>query len=257
MKKDYIKDFLDKVRGKKTNQSLEGVEVEVTADNFDLIKSLLKFDDKDDFYFLQIIQRKKDGNDVPAANNGYRTVRPYYIKSVADFEQRRKAIVQLCNQNRARAYINLNVRNMKYILLSIIKEAATLIEEDRCNQGFRILEHCCGITPKKGIKKTWIVDVDTKDTIVLNMVKRAVNMCRSGNKVDEEHYDNVIATIPTIAGYHFITIGFDKSKLAEYITAEADKEFGDERKEYLSDEMITEICNSIKKDNPTLLYFKK
>lgn len=256
--KGYIREFLNKLKKHdktNVNQSLEGVDVEVTADNFDLIKSLLKFEDKDDFYFLQIIQRKKDGNEVPA--NGYRTVRPYYIKSEADFEQRRKAIVQLCNQNRARAYINLNVRNMKYILLSIIKEAATLIEEDRCNQGFRILEHCCGITPKKGIKKTWIVDVDTKDTKALNVVKRAVNMCRSGNKVDENHYDNVIATIPTIAGYHFITIGFDKSKLAEYITAEADKEFGDERKEHLSDEAITEICNSIKKDNPTLLYFKK
>lgn len=255
--KNYIKDFLNKVRSKKQNQSLEGVDVEVTADNFDLIKSLLKFEDKDDFYFLQIIQRKKDGNEVPAANNGYRTVKPYYIKSLDDFERRRKAIIQLCTQNRARAYINLNVRNMKYILLSIIKEAATLIEEDRCNQGFRILEHCCGITPKKGIKKTWIVDVDTKDTVVLNVVKRAVNMCRSGNKVDDDRYDNVIATIPTIAGYHFITIGFDKSKLAEYITAEADKEFGDKRKDYLPDELITEICNSIKKDNPTLLYFKK
>lgn len=33
------------------------------VDNFDLIKSLLKFESKDDFYYLQIIQRSKDNLD--------------------------------------------------------------------------------------------------------------------------------------------------------------------------------------------------
>ena len=32
----------------------------MTINNFDGIRDLLTFDDKDDFYFLQIIQRKKD-----------------------------------------------------------------------------------------------------------------------------------------------------------------------------------------------------
>ena len=47
----------------------------MNVNNFDLIRNLLKFEDKDDFYFLQIIQRKKDGNIVPEANNGYRTIK--------------------------------------------------------------------------------------------------------------------------------------------------------------------------------------
>ena len=249
-------DALNKLRKKK---SANDADVEATVDNFDLIKSLLKFNDKGDFYFLQIILRKKDGFNDPGANrnNGYRTVKSYYIKSVAEFDNKRKEITQLCNQNHARAYINLNVRNMRNVLFSMSREIPSLLEDEQYDKGFRVLEHCCGITPKKGIKKTWIVDVDTKDHEVGTVVKSAVNMCRSNNKVDDEHYDNIVAVVPTRAGWHLITVGFDKSKLKENITAEADRVFGAARKERFSDEMIEEICDSVKKDNPTLLYFKK
>ena len=221
----------------------------MVVDNFDLIKGLLKFEDKDDFYFLQIIQRKKDGNDVPSANNGYRTIRPYYIKSIEDYEHRIPAIKQLCEQNNARAYITLNVRSAKGLLLSLIRESSTLIDEDRCNQCFRILEHCCGITPKRGVKRTWIVDVDTKSEDALRDVSDAVNRCKSANKVDDEHYDNVIAVIPTLNGFHLITCGFDKSQLSGFLKETLKGEYND-------DKFIEEVCGSIKKDNPTLLYFK-
>lgn len=219
------------------------------VDNFDLIKGLLKFEDKDDFYFLQIIQRKKDGNDVPSANNGYRTIRPYYIKSIEDYERRIPAIKQLCEQNNARAYITLNVRNAKGLLLSLIRESSTLLDEDRCNQCFRILEHCCGITPKRGVKKTWIVDVDTKSEEIVKKVADAVNRCKSANKIDDEHYDNVVATIPTLNGFHLITCGFDRSQLKDFLTQSLAGYTE-------STNLILDICGSIKKDNPTLLYFK-
>lgn len=46
------------------------------VDNFDQI---LEFNDPNEFYFLQIIQRKKDGCVTDTGNNGYRTVKTYYI----------------------------------------------------------------------------------------------------------------------------------------------------------------------------------
>lgn len=219
------------------------------VDNFELFKGLMKFEDKDDFYFCQIIQRKKDGNDVPSANNGYRTIKTYYIRSMEDYERRIPAIKQLCEQNNARAYINPNVRNARGILLTQIKESATLLEEDRCNQCFRLFDHCCGITPKKGVKKTWIVDVDTKSEGAVRDVSDAVNRCKSANKVDDEHYDNVIAVIPTLNGFHLITCGFDKSQLSGFLKETLKGAYND-------DKFIEEVCGSIKKDNPTLLYFK-
>lgn len=221
----------------------------MTIDNFEQIKGLLKFDDKDDFYFLQIIQRKKDGNNVPSANNGYRTIKTYYIKSIEDYERRIPAIIQLCEQNNARAYINLNVRNARGLLLTLIKESATLIEEDRCNQCFRLFDHCCGITPKRGVKKSWIVDIDSRDCDVIHMIGDAVNHCKSGNQTNDGLYDNVFAAIPTLNGCHLITCGFDKSQLKGYITQLYSDKLTDEK-------FIDEVCGSIKKDNPTLLYFK-
>ena len=219
------------------------------VDNFDLIKQLLHFDDKDDFYFCQIIQRKKDGNNVPSANNGYRTIKTYYLRSIEDYERRIPAIIQLCEQNNARAYINPNVRNANEIALTAIQEFATLIKEGRANQGHRIWDHSCGITPKKGVKKLWIVDVDSKSTDLVAKVNAAINRCKSANKVGEDHYDNVIAIIPTLNGYHLLTCGFDKSQLKEFL------EEGLEGMQ-IPEKFIEETCGSVKKDNPTLLYFK-
>lgn len=226
------------------------------VDNFTLIENLLKFEDKDDFYFCQIIQRKKDGNDVPSANNGYRTIKTYYLRSLEDFHRRKPAIMMLCEQNNARAYINLNVRNAKEVAMQCSKAYIDLVIEDRAHQGHRVYDHCCGITPKKGNKKLYIVDVDTHDTDVLGVVRKAIERCRSGNRVgNDKHgelYYNIVTEIPTLNGVHFITHGFDKSQLKERILYWS--ALHDVR---MTEEFINEVCKSIKKDNPTLLYFNK
>ena len=64
------------------------------VDNFDLIKSLLKFESKDDFYYLQIIQRSKDNPDIGVNN---RLVRSYCIRSLEYFEGKKKEIKQMCS----------------------------------------------------------------------------------------------------------------------------------------------------------------
>lgn len=48
----------------------------MTIDNFDLIEENLKFESNDDFYFLQVIQRKKDGNVTGRGNNGQDSLKP-------------------------------------------------------------------------------------------------------------------------------------------------------------------------------------
>ena len=50
------------------------------VDNFEYLANL--FDglvDKDDFYFVQIIQRKKDGVELPSYTSGARTIRSFYF----------------------------------------------------------------------------------------------------------------------------------------------------------------------------------
>lgn len=229
----------------------------MTINNFDIIRRLLKFDDKDDFYFLQIIQRKKDGNIVPSANNGYRTIKTYYIRSLEDFDRRKEAIVQLCEQNNARAYINLNVRNAREVALTAAKAYIDLVREDRCSQGHRVYDHACGVTPKMGVKKKWIVDIDDLSSEDVETIVNKINHCRSAFKVtdmrylenlSEDLYDNVICRIPTVHGVHLITHGFDVGRFK--LLLEQTLPF------HLESEQIKEIY-TVKKDNPTLLYFEK
>lgn len=222
----------------------------MNVNNFDLIRTLLKFDDKDDFYFLQIIQRKKDGNQVPSANNGYRTIKTYYIRSLEDFDRRKEAIIQLCEQNNARAYINLNVRSAKEVALEAAKAYIDLVREDRCHQGHRVYDHACGVTPKMTIKKKWIVDVDDLTSEQIDIVCEKICKCRSARHYNaiNDVYDNIIAQIPTVHGVHIITHGFDVGRFREILEQTTSIN--------LTKEQIKEIT-TVKKDNPTLLYFKE
>ena len=95
-------------------------------DNFDLIKSLLCFDNEDEFYFLQVIQRKKDRKDVEldvkyvGSNNHSRLIKAYYIYSVEQLERYKPEIVALCEMFKARAGICLNRRNQKDVALEML-----------------------------------------------------------------------------------------------------------------------------------------
>lgn len=201
------------------------------TDNFDQISRLLKFDTKDDFYFMQIIQRKKDGCDTrDSGNNGYRTIKSYYIRSVDDLMRRKDKIVELCKSNNARAYINLNRRNARQVALAAAKAYIDLVNEDRCDQGFKIYDHVCGVTRNSKAPRYWIVDVDTKDPVELHEAIVSVDSCRSGNpRCLFGGYDNVRAVIPTPNGNHLIATGFDARELNGKF--------------------------DIKKDNPTILYY--
>ena len=51
------------------------------VDNFDLIKPLLTFDDQEDFYYLEVLKRSKDGNKA-AGDNHCRLVKDFFIYSI-------------------------------------------------------------------------------------------------------------------------------------------------------------------------------
>lgn len=219
------------------------------VDNFNLIRQFLKFEDKDDFYFLQIIERKKDGNNVPQKNrnNGYRTVKSYYIRSMEEFDHRVERIKQLCSQNNARAYINLNVRSAKEVALVAAKSYIDLVREDRCHQGHRVYDHACGITPKSGVKRMWVIDVDDLTRDEIDALRNLICKFRSSYPLDDGTFDNIVTEIPTLHGVHIITHGFDVGRLRDILEQTT--------RIRLTPKQIKEITE-IKKDNPTLLYFE-
>ena len=209
------------------------------VDNFELIKPLLSFDKHGDFYFLQILQRKKDGCNVPnSSDNQRRLVKDYHITSTEKLDSLRDEIIASCNETGARAYIRLNKRNYRTVSMAFAEE--TLMKA-RTNQEFgntfNEINSVIGRYPEPGKgNKTWIVDIDNTN-VDSNLVKDIkdiiVNYCQPFD------VEKIVAVIPTKSGVHLITRPFNQETFYRMFSQLK-----------LSNE--NEV--SIKKDNPTVLY---
>lgn len=199
-------------------------------DNFDVIRAGLKFNNKNEFYFIQIIQRKKDGNTGLRVRNGFRLIRSYYIYSLEEFDSLRERIITLCENNNARAYINPNVRNAQEVAMECIKKYADLVANNNAFMGNSIWDSCCGSTRARGYKALWIVDVDNPDEKVLEQVLNIIQSCK--------HADNFnTSVVKTVNGFHIICNGFDSREFQQALVNNG----------------IDKV--DIHKNNPTLLYF--
>ena len=203
----------------------------MTVNNFTQILGIIRFESPDDFYFVQILQRKKDGNECKdSGNNHYRLIKSYYIYSEAEFFRRMPRIIELCKANNARAYFNLNKRSYEMCCVETAKQMLTLQQEGQCQRGPKVWDSVCGKTQSKTSNKFWVVDVDSKDEQVVQGVIDAVNKCRSGNDLDLfGSYHNVKYIIPTVNGMHLITNGFNLMEL--------------------------HVPVDVKKNSPTILYY--
>ena len=195
-------------------------------DNFEQIRSILKFED-DYFYFIQIIQRKKEHPEVGANN---RIIRSYMISSEEKFDKNGPEIVQMCEMFNARAYIHLNRRKWSKVALECLRHNAELIANGQ-HEGIKSsLETIVGRNnsePRES--KTWIIDVDLNDYNVLNKIGTILN------NIKPIEDDKWIETIPTKNGYHMITKPFNRAEFNKYMQLQGD-------------------VPDVHTDNPTILY---
>lgn len=197
--------------------------------NFDLILDQLSFNNRDEFYFVQVIQRRKDGNEGLHVRSGYRLIKSYYIYSKQELIDLKDRIIELCRNNNARAYINPNVRNAKEVTLECIKKYADLVLNDNSFMGNNIWDSSCGCTRARGYKALWIIDVDNLEH--LETIKTIINSCQGAPG------ERIKYVVPTVHGCHLITYGFNR------------EEFNNRLRE-------TEVGYvDVHKDNPTLLYY--
>lgn len=213
------------------------------VDNFDLIAGLLKFTDHQDFYFLQLLLRKKDGNEVPAgSDNQRRLVRDYHIKSSKELLDLKDEIIKKCQETNCRAYIRMNKRNYKTIAMAYAEETLKKARKgEMFGNTYDEINSVIGRYPEghKG-DKTWLVDVDDHKPDS-EKVKRVLDFIRSCEPLDEE--DNgelpkkVVAIVPTRSGSHIISKPFNLQKFNQL-------------KKGLADDGEVAVLP----DNPTILY---
>jgi len=185
----------------------------MSIDNWEIIKPLLKFDNKEDFYFVQVLQRKKDfepGQKRLGRNNNNRLIKPYYIYSVQQLDDYKEEIIKLCELFNARAGINLNKRNNKDVAIKCLEILAIAMRKNDEFKGVsKIYSSACG---KEGSKdKFWIVDIDTKDETEITNVEYIIDLCEP---IQDE--SKIIARIPTKSGLHLITKRFNRQTFSSY-----------------------------------------
>jgi len=182
------------------------------VNNLELIKPLLEFKSNDDFYYLQILQRKKDPNPIglpTGSNNNARTIKNYYISNLEYLDKKMPEIIALCNLFNARASIRLNKRSYEKVAYRTLQKVAGILANGEHSHLKTAYSKACGHGHNAGSNKNWIIDIDDfeepEQSKWLNDLQDYINDCRpEGNKI--------LSKIPTKSGIHLITKPFDLQK---------------------------------------------
>ena len=191
------------------------------VDNLDKILPLLKFESEDDFYYLQILQRKKEN---PQLGSNSRVIKNYYIKSEEHLINRYDEIKKLCEVFNARASIRLNKRSFEKVGFKTMVNLSNTIMNKEYQFLPKSYDRACGLGHNDKNKK-WILDID--GMLTYNEIFKIEEVIERAEPSDKK----IIVYLPSKTGLHLITKPFD---LREFSS------------------LYPEI--EIHKDNPTNLY---
>jgi hypothetical protein len=174
-------------------------------DVIDKIKPLLKFDTPDDFYYLQLLQRKKEN---PQLGANSRVIRNYYIRSWEYLDGRYEEVKELCHAMNARAMLRLNKRSFRKVGLKAIQNVANCMANEDYASISKCYDRACGQGHSDN-RRMWILDIDGE---VTSEWKRGViahinRMRPEGSKV--------ILELPTRNGTHIIVSPFDMQTFSQ------------------------------------------
>jgi len=177
------------------------------VNNKQLIIPLLQFPHKDIFYFVQILERKKDHplGGITGANNNSRLIKAYFITSIEKLEKQWDEMVKLAEVFEARVMINLNPRNFRKAGFHLLQKIANSMSNDDFYNLHRAFTSVCGEYHAE-IDKRWIVDIDKEDLDKLDEIQAFIQA--EHDKINKKDY-NILSILPTRSGKHIITNPFN------------------------------------------------
>lgn len=205
------------------------------VDNFKSIREYLKFESEDDFYFLQILQRKKDGPGpdgvkITGTNNKSRLIKTYCISSVEYLDKIEAEVKHLCEYFNARAMIILSRRSYQQTALLEMVQVSSMIMSGQYKNVKSAYNSSCA--KSKSLDKYFLVDIDEEDLEHRDLIKNYIQNEARNDSV--EYGKRILLELPTKHGYHLITTPFDVNGLL--------KVYPKNKHEF------------IHKDGPTILY---
>jgi len=194
-------------------------------DNIELILPFLVFESSDDFYYLQILQRKKENAEL---GSNSRVIKNYYITSKEYLLERYDEIKKLCEFFNARASIRLNKRSFEKVGFKMLENTANSMRNREYKFLNKSYDRACGQGHDDKYKK-WILDIDDNDWLesqTEELIEFLNNLQPLGNKY--------LSEVPSKSGLHIITSPFNIEEFNRKYTG-----------------------IEIHKDNPTNLYMMK
>lgn len=201
------------------------------VDNFELFKSVMKFDSEDDFYFVQILIRGKDGHTEQGVNgnNKNRLIKIYTIKSAEHLSRVEEEIKAICHAVNARAYIHPSRRSFREVANEMFRNfTQTFLSHNDVG-----LKGCYSTACGKSFvtkHKLYVIDLDGEfaEPNKLNEIAQFIEEeCEPFDTLKLQYI------VPTAHGEHLICKPFNTAK------------FGQKYPEV-----------DVHKNNPTLLYFE-
>jgi len=190
-----------------------------TVDNFNLLaRELFKTPlDEGEFYFVQVLVRGKDGNQV-TGNNKNRMVRFYCVKSAEKLLELKPEIESLCRLHNARAYVHPTPRSEKEVAAIMMEEAMHEFVVGNYHVFRRLYSTACGKSYVQD-KKLFLIDLDTLEgENVIDYATRCssvVNILHECRGKTDSQGNRLVMTVPTKAGTHLISMPFDVGQFQE------------------------------------------
>lgn len=174
----------------------------MTIDNFEQIQGLMSFDTEDEFYFVQILKRKKEHPEL--GSNSY-LVNTYFISSLEQLERLKGEIILLASFHNARVYIHLTKRSFEQTAFQMIMKVVNQTME----KDFKFVKNAFNSVCETYAKgpKNWVVDIDEKGRLANDVLKTIDNCEPEGNKL--------IDVIQTKNGFHLITKPFNREQFSK------------------------------------------
>lgn len=180
----------------------------IIVNNIEKIKDLLVFPkgNSDVYYFIQVIQRRKENPDLPVNEIQRHCV---WANSIAELDNRLPRIIAVCEKYNARAYISCIPRSIERFTKECLLELTLRVCTENYDKPWNIqkkvaLRRCTAKT--KGVipKPYWLLDVDSKDQDDCVEIENYIGK-----------YTKVVKTLDSLNGYHIVIEAFDITKLKD------------------------------------------
>lgn len=200
------------------------------VDNFNLFKKILNPHNDDEFYFVQILIRGKDGHTEQGVNgsNKNRLIKFYTIKSVEHLTKVEAEIKAICNAVNGRAYIHPTKRSFNAVGKECLRITTEMFLSENVIGLKGAYSTVCGKFYITSDKK-FIIDLDGENASqekIKEVIDYITYNCEPLNQ------NKFCYCVPTAHGIHLITTPFNTAKFSQYFSS-----------------------IDVHKNNPTLLYF--